>query len=171
MAHSVELLFDPGTDAAIRRDWATLADAGLPSQADHRSPSNRPHVTLAAASRIGPAVDEGLRGVAGLPMGCRVGAPLVFGSGRFTLVRSIVASAELLTLHAFVDAVCLPHTPGEPYAHTRPGRWTAHATLARRLTGPELVAALAALDTADLVGSFTGLRRWDGDARKEFQLT
>ena len=54
MAHSVELLFDQSTDAAIRRQWAALADAGLPSQANHPSPTNRPHVTLTVAQRIDP---------------------------------------------------------------------------------------------------------------------
>jgi hypothetical protein len=46
MAHSIELLFDDATEAAVRRDWTALAQAGLPSQGQHRSPTNRPHVTL-----------------------------------------------------------------------------------------------------------------------------
>ena len=171
MAHSIELLFDPETDAAIRRQWRTLADAGLPSLANHRSPTNRPHVTVSVSSHIDPAADEQLRDVGGLPMDCRVGAPLVFGGGRFTLVRSIIASADLLALHDAVDAATRPHSPDGPYEHTRPGRWTAHVTLARRLTGSELVVALGTIETTDLPGAFTGLRRWDGDARTEVQLT
>lgn len=51
------------TDAIIRGEWAALADAGLPSQARHRSPTNLPHVTLSVADRIDAAVDTfaGLR--------------------------------------------------------------------------------------------------------------
>ena len=50
MVHSIELVFDPGTEAAIRRVWDDLAGAGIPSQA----PASRPHVTLAVADRIAP---------------------------------------------------------------------------------------------------------------------
>jgi 2'-5' RNA ligase len=171
MAHSVELLFDPESDEAIRREWRTLADAGLPSQANHRSPTNRPHVTLTAATAIDPAVDGPLGALAAtLPVSCRVGAPIVFGSGRFTLVRSIVPTPELLRLHAAVDEMCLPHLPDGSYAHTRPRQWTAHVTLARRMTAPELTAALALLADSDVVGTFTALRRWDGDAREQTLL-
>ena len=43
MVHSVELLFDPDTESAIRRVWERLSELGL------RSPAltSRPHVTLA----------------------------------------------------------------------------------------------------------------------------
>lgn len=50
MVHSIELVFDSDTEAAIRRIWAGLAAAGIPSQA----PASRPHVSLAVAERIGP---------------------------------------------------------------------------------------------------------------------
>ncbi|CMT26922.1 Uncharacterised protein [Mycobacterium tuberculosis] len=33
MVHSIELVFDSDTEAAIRRIWAGLAAAGIPSQA------------------------------------------------------------------------------------------------------------------------------------------
>jgi hypothetical protein len=172
MAHSVELLFDEDSDAAIQDVWHALRDAGLPSQANHRSPTNRPHVTLTASAHIDPVVDELLAAaVATLPLACRIGAPLVFGSGRFTLVRSILATPELLGLHAAVADACAPHQPGGPYPHTRPGQWTAHVTLARRMTAAELTAALEVIDGSELVASCTALRRWDGDARVEVQLT
>lgn len=32
MAHSIELLLDPDSDAQIRSIWSALAEAGLPSQ-------------------------------------------------------------------------------------------------------------------------------------------
>ena len=64
MVHSIELVFDPDTESAIRRIWDDLAAAGIPSQA----PASRPHVTLAVAERIAAGVDELLRRSAG---GCR----------------------------------------------------------------------------------------------------
>ncbi|MEU0496317.1 2'-5' RNA ligase family protein [Mycobacterium sp. NPDC006124] len=166
MAHSVELLFDEATDAAIRGQWAALADAGLPSQARHRSPTNRPHVTLTVADHVDPAVDAALRELSErLPLPCHVGAPLVFGRSSVVLARLIVPSAALLGLHAAVDEVCAPHVRSEVFPHARPGQWTPHVTLARRLPPADLAAALEAVASDDLVGAFAGLRRWDGDAR------
>lgn len=166
MAHSVELLFDRDADEVIRRDWSALAEAGLPSQARHRSPTNRPHVTLAVSDRIDPLVDVALSGPAGrLPLHCVIGAPMLFGRNAFTLVRLIVPSVELLALHESVDAICAPHmTPG-PFPHSRPGHWTPHVTLCRRLAPADVAAALEQLGAGDVGGAFAGLRRWDGDAR------
>lgn len=166
MAHSVELLFDAEADAAIRRQWAALVEAGLPSQALHRSPTNRPHVTLTVAERIDPDVDAALREPAShLPLDCTVGAPMVFGGRSLVLVRLIVPSDGLLRLQASVDAICAPHAGGGPFPHARPGQWTPHVTLARRLAPADLPAALEAIGTDDVPGTFAGLRRWDGDAR------
>jgi 2'-5' RNA ligase superfamily protein len=166
MAHSVELLFDTDTEAAVVRQWTALAEAGLPSQAGHRSPTNRPHVTLTVGQRIDPAVDDGLREPARqLPMDCLIGAPMVFGHRTLTLVRLIVPSSGLLRLHASVDSICAPHLFGEAFPHVRPDRWTPHVTLSRRLPPSDLAAALDAIGADDLVGRFARLRRWDGDAR------
>jgi len=49
---SVELVFDDPTDSRIRADWARLQAAGLPSLAAHTSPSNSPHITLAAGGEL-----------------------------------------------------------------------------------------------------------------------
>jgi hypothetical protein len=166
VVHSVELLFDPDTEAVIRRDWAALAAAGLPSQARHHSKTNRPHVTLTVADRISPTVDVPLWEPAKqLPLQCRIGAPMVFGRSALTLVRLIVPAAGLLRLHESVDAICAPHLRGEPFPHARPGLWTPHVTLGRRLTPSDLAAALDVIGSDDVVGSFAQLRRWDGDAR------
>lgn len=166
MAHSVELLFDPETEDAIRGQWAALAEAGLPSQAHHRSPTNRPHVTLTVAARIEPAVDVALRELAGrLPLPCWIGAPLLFGHGSVVLARLIVPDRGLLDFHESVDAMCEPHLSGGPFPHARPGQWTPHVTLARRLAPTDLAAALDAVSAETAEGTFAGLRRWDGDAR------
>jgi hypothetical protein len=175
MAHSVELLFDAETDTALRQAWDVLLDAGLPSQARHGNPaSNRPHVTLTVTDRLAPDVDDGLRGLADrLPLECLVGAPLLFGTGRHTLARLIVPSADLLALQLQVHQICLPHmTPG-PAPHAVPGQWTPHATLARRISAGQVAEALkiiAPAQTADLRGQFVALRRWDGDQRVQYLL-
>lgn len=167
MAHSVELLLDEHTDSAIRAQWRALADAGLPSQLRVKSPTNRPHITLLAAERISGGVDDTLRDLADrLPLPCVVGAPLVFGGTAMTLARLIVPSAGLLDLHAEVYRRTVPHVTGDPFAHSRPGHWTAHATLGRRFGADEIGPALAAVgDSADLAAHIVGMRRWDSDQR------
>ena len=97
MAHSIELLLDDHSDAAIRQLWTALDDAGLPSQLRVKSATNRPHITMLAAERIDPEVDELLITLAPrLPLPVMIGAPLIFTGGRLTLARLGVASAALL---------------------------------------------------------------------------
>jgi 2'-5' RNA ligase len=173
VAHSIELLLDPAADAAIRAAWQALADAGLPSQMQVRSPTNRPHVTLLAARQISPDVDDVLRGLADrFPVTCTVGAALVFGGPRLTLARLIVPNAALLALHEEVHRLALPHVAGEPFGHCRPGHWTAHATLARRLTAEQVGLAMTVVNGTgnDLPAAAAGLRRWDGDERVDHLL-
>lgn len=169
MAHSIELLLDHHSDAAIRTVWHRLEDAGLPSQLRVTSATNRPHVTLLAAERIAPAVDDELTQLRSrFPLPVVVGAPLIFGGGKLTLARLVVASANLLALHRDVVERCLPHLPHEPYAHTAPGHWTPHVTLGRRFT-PEQVAQAFVVDglSVDIDAQVVGMRRWDGDQRVE----
>lgn len=138
--HSIELVLDDQLDAAVRGEWRMLSEAGLPSQADHRGASNRPHVTVSTADALpldGP-VDL-------LPLPITVGSLVLFGAGtRRTLARLVLPTSELLALR---------DGPG----------WTPHVTLARRLPVEDIPTALAALDgRGDLHGEAVGLRHWDG---------
>jgi 2'-5' RNA ligase len=196
VAHSIELYFDDDTDAALRAVWVELADAGVPSQLRVTSASNRPHVTMAVAGRIDPAVDGALAQLRDrLPLPCTVGAPLIFGHppkltngpesesesgrfvdlgvGRFTLAHLIVPSTALLELHQAVQAICALHMSSWRAPHTDAEQWTPHATLGRKLTAEQVAVALARVPgvTQERRASFVGLRRWDGDARVEYRLT
>ena len=124
-----------------------------------------------------------LRGLADrLPVACVVGAPLVFGgppdrhrrseSAAHTLALLIVPSAQLLALHEIVYRLSLPHMTGEPFAHCRPGHWTAHITLGRRFAAEQIGVAMAAVNGtgADLTADVTGLRRWDSDQQVDHLL-
>ncbi|EUA12178.1 2'-5' RNA ligase superfamily protein [Mycobacterium kansasii 732] len=168
MVHSIELVFDPDTEAAIRRIWDELAAAGIPSQA----PASRPHVTLAVADHIDSEVDELLRPVAAtLPLSCEVGAAVLFGRANVVFARLVVPTTELLTLQAQVHRLCLPHLTPAPMSNSLPGHWTAHVTLARRVGGSQLGRALRiAGRPAQLAGGFTGLRRWEGNKRLEHPI-
>lgn len=173
MAHSIELLLDSGADAEVRSTWRTLAEAGLPSPHRIAATTNRPHVTLVAAAHIDRGVDAALADLTPmLPLEAMIGAALVFAGPRHTLARLIVPSAALLDLHAAVDRLCRPWTTGEPFPHCRPGEWTAHVTLGRRLDAADVGAALTVIaeQSADTACRFVGLRRWDGDRRVEHLL-
>ena len=165
MVHSIELVFDPDTEAAIRHIWDDLADAGLPSQA----PASRPHVTLVVGERIAADVDTLLGPVSQrLPLPCAVGAPLLFGRAKAVLARLVVPTSELLSVHAEVHRLCLPHVSPGPMPNSLPGQWTAHVTLARRIGGGQLGRALRiAGRPSQIDGSFAGMRRWDGSKRVE----
>ncbi|OBA74675.1 hypothetical protein A5641_27045 [Mycobacterium sp. 1554424.7] len=168
MVHSIELVFDPDTEAAIRRIWEDLAGAGIPSQA----PASRPHVTLAVAERIDPQVDALLSPAAQrLPLQAAIGAPVLFGRANVVFARLIVPTSELLALHAEVHRLCGPHLQPAPMANSLPGQWIGHITLARRVGGHQLGRALRiAGRPSQLDGRFAGLRRWDGGKKAEHPI-
>lgn len=139
----------------MRREWDDLIAAGLPSAGRHTGASNRPHVTLLVRGALAPFdASRVLR--AAFPV--TLGAPILFGRGeRRVLARMVVPSAELLALHAAVHETA---EPGEDAAHTLPGAWTPHVTLARRMPVAELGRALP-LVGGELHGRAAALRRWD----------
>jgi hypothetical protein len=169
VVHSVELVFDPDTEAAVRHIWDGLRQAGIPSQA----PASRPHTTLTVAERIDPEIDELLRtSGARFPFPCRIGAPLFFGRAKVVLARLVVPTAELLDLHAEVHRLCLPYLSPGPMANALPGQWTGHVTLARRLVPAQMGRALRiAGKPREIDGHVTGLRRWDGNAKREYPIS
>ncbi|MFD2339429.1 2'-5' RNA ligase family protein [Clavibacter tessellarius] len=170
--------------------WRALADAGVPSLADHAGATNRPHVTLLAAHGLGGSADDAVRGIAAsapLPT-LRLGGLLVFGvpPRGLVLARQVVVDEALLALHgrihAAVDAsLAEPAADGdhedadaepvEVVPHTRPGSWTPHVSLALRLTTEQLGEAVAALGRVDpLDAPAAGLRRWDPRDRTTTEL-
>ncbi|OBG14886.1 hypothetical protein A5765_09725 [Mycolicibacterium celeriflavum] len=168
MVHSVELVFDPDTEASIRRIWDELRENGIPSQA----PASRPHVTLTVAQQIDAEADGSLAALADrFPLRCVIGAPLLFGRSQLILTRLIVPTADLLAVHAEVFRLCLPHMHPAAMANSAPGQWTGHTTLARRLRGAQLGRALRiAGRPSEVAGSFIGLRRWDGNSKQEYPI-
>lgn len=191
MVQSVELLLDDGSEAAVRAQWRLLLEAGLPSQARHTGASNRPHVTLTARDAIPDGVEQALAAAVGpLPLPLTLGGLLLFPGRRCVLARLVVPSSRLLraqlAVAAVLDGAGAPSSRG---AHFHAGRWTPHVTLARGLTGEQVAAALAllvpeSLDTrhsvqtrhsspiagTDTAGAAFAVRRWDGDARRGWEL-
>ena len=169
MVHSIELVFDRDTEAAIRHIWADLAAVGIPSQA----PASRPHATMVVAEHIASDVDALLRPLSQrLPLDCAIGAPVLFGRANVVFARLVVPTTDLLALHAEVHRLCLPHLVPGPMSNSLPGQWTAHVTLARRVSGAQLGRALrVAGRPSQIDGRFVGLRRWDGNKRVEYLIS
>ena len=68
--------------------------------------------------------------------------------------------------------MCLPHLQPGPLSNAVPGQWTAHVTLARRLVPAQLGRALRiAGKPPEIVGTVAGLRRWDGNSKREYPIT
>lgn len=157
---SLELVYDDDADAAIRAEWDALAAADLPSQARHTGESNRPHTTLLVRPAL-PDFDGALLAET-LPVTMTLGAPVLFGAGRSRVIaRSVVPSAALLHLHARVHDLA---GEGDDADHTRPGAWTPHVTLARRVPLDRVGDALRVLaDAAPLERRVkaVGIRRWE----------
>ncbi len=171
---SVEGIFDEATDAAVRRRWAVLAEAGLPSQASHRGQSNSPHLTLSVAERIPAAVEQSLVGLAtgpgsGLALECRLGPLVLLGGRRLVVAHLVVPSEPLLRLQSAVAALM---AGGEGVSDLAlPGRWTPHVTLARGVDRGQLGAVVEALGRLDeLEGAITSLRRWNPVERRVWTL-
>ncbi|OMC34308.1 hypothetical protein A5740_00655 [Mycobacterium sp. GA-1841] len=165
MVHSVELIFDPDTEAAVRGIWEALREADIPSQA----PAGRPHATLTVAQRIDAQADDALQALTDrFPLTCRLGATLIFGRSAGVLARLLIPTEELLGIQAEVHRLCLPFMDPAPLPHAEPGQWTPHVTLARRIAPASLTTAVRiAGRPAEIIGRVTGLRHWDGDTRVE----
>jgi hypothetical protein len=158
---SIELLLDEDSEHALRGDWAALAEAGLPSQARHTGESNRPHVTLLYANESLTAPR-----IVGLPVLVTAASPVIFGSARrgFLLARLVRPNAALLEVHRILHEE-MGDPPGLDRL-TRPGAWTPHITLARRLSGEQLAAALSVIDPHRAIeGTAVAARLWESATR------
>jgi len=167
VAQSVELIFDPATENALRVQWDRLADAGLASsRRSQPDPHHRPHLTLYAAENISAEAEERLSALfAELDLSVRIGNLMIFGPrhGEVILVRLVVPSAELLVLQSRTAQLCGADAAGQ----FGPGGWTPHVTLARRMGVDQLGVAVDALgdSAAELPGVVRHCRRWDGRGR------
>jgi 2'-5' RNA ligase len=161
--HSLELVPDAGLEAQVVAVWELLAVAGLPSQARHPHPTNRPHLTLAVADRLDEQLRAALtRELAGLPVPLRLGGLVVLGGRRRTVAWLVVPAASLLELHRRVHAVLGDAASSSPLL--RPDRWVPHVTLAARTTPEQAGAVVAALGASESLEAVPALSGTDGNA-------
>ncbi|MFE9770923.1 2'-5' RNA ligase family protein [Streptomyces sp. NPDC005931] len=130
---TVELLLDEGAELAVREAWRRLADAGLPSQARHRSPTNRPHLTLAACPELTAPIRWELAEVAAaLPLPVHFTGVVRFERPTSVLAWALDRTCALAGLHRRVwGAVTSDSPPGTLNPLHEPGRWNPHVTLGR----------------------------------------
>ncbi|MFI9510975.1 2'-5' RNA ligase family protein [Nocardia sp. NPDC052566] len=169
MVQSVELLVDDAADAEIRRQWQLLAEAGVDSLAGKTAETNRPHITVAVAKQMWPRIDQALEQFSFRPFPIRLGGVLVFGARHPILVRLVVPSEQLLAIQRRLFTL-VSACPGIP-ANLHPDEWTPHVTLARRVPAAQLGEAVHAVARdRDFPATVVGIRRWDGDQRREWPV-
>ncbi|MFI0240602.1 2'-5' RNA ligase family protein [Streptomyces sp. NPDC016845] len=136
--HTVELLVDRVTEQRVVGVWRALAATGLPSQAGHHHPTNRPHLTLATSAELPPGGWRALaRTLSALPVPLRLEGVLRFDGRTRVLAWRVVPGAELTAIHRQVWEQL--HTDGEGKSDGganrnplhAPGSWTPHLTLGR----------------------------------------
>ncbi|MBQ1093361.1 2'-5' RNA ligase family protein [Streptomyces sp. B93] len=130
---TVELLLDEAAELAVREAWRRLADAGLPSQARHHSPTNRPHLTLAACPELtGPIRWELAEVAASLPLPVRCTGVVRFERPTSVLAWALDPDSALVGLHRRVwEAVTSDSPSGTLNPFHAPDRWSPHITLGR----------------------------------------
>jgi hypothetical protein len=152
--HAVELVPDEAGDAAVRRDWQALRDAGLPSQLDHPAATNTPHVTVLALPELTRDREALATAALGplLPVQVRMAGLAVLGGPKVTIARLLDVPGPLtravLDLRVGVE--------GERH----PG-WLPHITLARRVPRAFVQQVVDVLGYPDVPLTLTSLRRWD----------
>lgn len=168
MALAVCLVFDNGTQRALRRLWDRLEDLDVPTLRSHTHGNHVPHLSYAVLRSW--RLDAVRSAVEALPS---MGAVDISFDGLGTFRRGRVWLAPALPADVaqrqkqVVDAVV--ETGAELHRHYDPGAWLPHCTLAPRvpLTALPMVAAAvydvlplrARADRAALIDSATG-RQW-----------
>jgi 2'-5' RNA ligase len=131
------MYFDEEADAAVRRLWLLLSDAGLPSLATRTHRRHRPHVSLAVAESLADADLAPLRSAL---MSSRPALRLyvlgTFPGDEGALFLGVQVTAELLAFHAGAHAA-LAGQPIRQWAYYLPGNWIPHCTLAEGLDKSE----------------------------------
>lgn len=130
---TVELLLDEAAELAVREAWRRLADAGLPSQARHRSPTNSPHLTLGACPELTAPIRWELAAVAALlPLPVRFTGVVRFERPTSVLAWALDLDSALADVHRRVWETVVSDSPLDTLnPFHEPGRWVPHVTLGR----------------------------------------
>jgi 2'-5' RNA ligase len=146
MAQALEFWFDDAADAAVRKLWRRLDEAGVPSLATRTHGRHRPHVTFALQGAIPPRTRDALREdlrLLSIPS-LWLSTLAAFSASEPVLMLAAVVDTELLAVHSAVHDV-LAKKVKQPQAYYLPGSWVPHCTLAQGLEPAQVAAGFAAL--------------------------
>ena len=154
--HALELVPDLAGQEAVRRDWQRLTDAGLPSQLDHDTPTNTPHVSVVSAPSLPDAAIDVAHARLGsmLPIRARAAGILLLGGSRVTVARAVDIDDDVVR-RVLAVRVQVPDRQHQG--------WLPHVTLARRVERALVPQILDLLGHEDVELTLTELRRWDPD--------
>lgn len=132
MTLAVCLLLDDRADAAVRRLWRRLEDAGVPTLLTHTHGLHVPHLTWAALRRYDlDSVRASLEALpAQPPVALHLDAFGTFRRSRCWLAPAVTAA--LVERQSAVVTAAL-ESGAELHRHYEPGSWVPHLTLAPRL--------------------------------------
>jgi 2'-5' RNA ligase len=160
---TVELLPDDGLDRVVRMAWRRLDQAGFSSLAQHRHPTNRPHVTLASAEQFLPGASAAIADALSiLPALVRLGSLHFFGGRTGVLAWAVDGGGALRELQAQVWSAL--DGAGRSPQH-EPGTWTPHVSLARRLPPGQVALAAQAVGEAVAGRTLSRARSYDTATR------
>jgi hypothetical protein len=138
---ALELYLDTNATRRIRALWHALEAEGIPTLAGLHGGLHRPHVSLAAATRLAPDA------VAGALQDLDVGRGLTLDldfAGQFVgrvLWLGVTPTAELLAHHRRTHER-LAARGVEVWELYRPGRWVPHCTVSLRVPNVQLAQAI-----------------------------
>ena len=162
MAYAVELFFDAATEAALRRLWDALENAGLTMAQQQKH--YRPHVSLGGCRDLRDAAMllrtlETLATEQAGPLPVTLSHLGIFSRGEGVVFYGATVTTPLLVLHrrfhAQFTSAALDWSP-----FYEPGHWVPHCTLAYSLTPDRLSEAVALLQskvTPSLSGLLTSI--------------
>ncbi|GIF73832.1 2'-5' RNA ligase family protein [Asanoa siamensis] len=135
MVAALELYLDTTATRRLRTLWRALEAEGIPTLASLQDSKHRPHVSLAAASRLAP--DEVVAALGDAPLGRGLALDMDF-VGQFVgrvLWLGVTPTPALLDLHREAHER-LAKGGIEVWEHYRPGRWVPHCTVSLRVPNP-----------------------------------
>jgi hypothetical protein len=153
---ALELYLDTDATRRLRALWQALEAEGIPTLASLQDSKHRPHLSLAAASRLSPDAVAAALGDAPVGRGLVLDLDFV---GQFVgrvLWLGITPTVALLKRHQAVhDRLAAGGV--EVWDQYRPGRWVPHCTVSLRVPNPLMGAAVRrCLEILPLRATVTG---------------
>jgi hypothetical protein len=156
MVAALELYLDTDATRRVRALWAALEAEGIPTLASLQDAKHRPHVSLAAASRLSPSAVADALGDVALGRGLVLDMDFVGEFVGRVLWLGVTPTFELLDLHRAVHTR-LSAGGVEVWEHYRPGRWVPHCTISLRVPNPLMGPAVRrCLEILPLRATITG---------------